>query len=85
MHETRKFAEVPSSDVLLFRMRLKYIKDISMFNYEPAAVLLVHVCLLCNDSLLNVSDNLSNVTRPCSYLSLIRALGGDGSNRKPSH
>lgn len=68
-------------------MRLKYIKDISMFNYKPAAFPLCmhYVCFLCNDSLLNVSDNLSNVTRPRSYLSLIRTQAGDGREGKASH
>ena len=71
-------------------MRLKYIKYISMFNYEPAAIPLcvcvcVCVCFLCNDSLLNVSDDLSNVTRPRSYLSLMSVQAGDGTERKGSH
>lgn len=70
----------------LSKMRLKYIKDISMFNYKPAAIpLCMYVCFLCNDSLLNVSDDLSNVTRPCSYLSLIRTQAGDGRERRASH
>lgn len=48
----------------LSKIRLKYIKDISMFNYKPAAVPLCICVFLCNDSLLNVSDDLSNVTGP---------------------
>lgn len=56
-----------------------------MFNYRPAAIPLCMCVYLCNDGLLNVSDDLSNVTRPCSYLSLIRIQAGDGRAVKASH
>lgn len=89
LHASCKFAQLEMEAVFVFclsKMRLKYIKDICMFNYKPAAVpLCMCVCFLCNDSLLNVSDNLSNVTRPCSYLSLIRTHAGDGRERRASH
>lgn len=69
-------------------MRLKYIKDISMFNYKPRAIFFsLPVCVfLCDDSLLNVSDDLSDVTRPRSNLSTIGTQAGDfGAKRRSGH
>lgn len=79
-----KFAQLEMGAALILclpKKRLKYFTDISMFNYKPRAILFhLFACMcvfLCNDSLLNVSDDLSNVTGPCSYLSLMRTQAGD--------
>lgn len=89
LHASCKFAQLETGAVLVScpsKMRLKYMKDISMFNYKPAAFLLCMygLCVFCVMTACWMSREICQMWRGNAHIYLsYRTQAGDG--RRVSH